>query len=98
LGDADEASRMVTAEDIARVTIFAPLDAGAREQLARVAADISLQAGEYAAQEGDERALFGLLDGRIEAVKSLGRVSRGGAVPRPARRRPRLSRRRRRGA
>jgi len=76
LGDADEASRMVTAEDIARVTIFAPLDPGAREQLARVAADISLQAGEYAAQEGDERALFGLLAGRIEAVKSLDGVAR----------------------
>src|SRR4051812_3451923 len=67
---------MVTAEDIAQVTIFAPLDAGARNQLARVAADITLQAGEYAAQEGDERALFGLLAGRIEAVKSVDGVTR----------------------
>ena len=42
---------MVTAEDIAQVTIFAPLDAGARNQLARVAADISLQAGLKAARQ-----------------------------------------------
>jgi hypothetical protein len=33
--------------------------------LARAAADIGLVAGEYAAYEGSERALFGLLEGRI---------------------------------
>src|SRR5690349_15693778 len=68
---ADAARRMVTAEDIGRITIFSVLDQGAREQLARAAGDITLQAGEYAAQERDERALFGLLEGRIEAVKNV---------------------------
>jgi thioredoxin reductase (NADPH) len=62
---------MVTAEDIGRIKIFSVLDQGAREQLARAAGDITLQAGEYAAQERDERALFGLLEGRIEAVKNV---------------------------
>ena len=85
-----------------------------------MAADISLLPGEYAAQEGDERALFALLEGRIEAVKIVdgidtrrrraasrrhlrrgadrarhrvpGRVPRGRAVARDARRAARLPR------
>ena len=60
---------MVTADEVARVTIFAPLDVAALEQLARVAADVSLRPGEYAANPGDERALFAVLDGHVEAVK-----------------------------
>ncbi|HYK07121.1 MAG TPA: FAD-dependent oxidoreductase [Gaiellaceae bacterium] len=67
---------MVTADDIAAVTIFAALDPGQRERLARAAADISLLPGEYAAAEGSERALFGLLDGRIEAVKLTDGIER----------------------
>jgi thioredoxin reductase (NADPH) len=67
---------MVTADDIARVTIFAALDATARERLCRAAADITLTPGEYAANEGDERALFAVLDGRIEAVKLVDGVER----------------------
>src|SRR6476619_811579 len=60
---------MVTAVEIGRVAIFAPLDVSAREQLSRVAADISLQRGEYAANPGDEGALFAVLEGHVEAVK-----------------------------
>ena len=60
---------MVTPDEIQEVTIFAGLEATARERLSRVAADISLQPGEWAAAEGSGRALFGVLDGRIEAVK-----------------------------
>ena len=60
---------MVTANDIARIEILAELDSELREQLARAAADLTLLPGEYAVQEGGEQALFGLLAGRIEAVK-----------------------------
>jgi thioredoxin reductase (NADPH) len=60
---------MVTADEIGRVAIFSALSPVDRERLSRVSADISLRPGEYAAQEGDERALFALLEGRIEAVK-----------------------------
>jgi thioredoxin reductase (NADPH) len=59
----------VTPDEVAGVTIFAALGVEERERLAHAAADISLAAGEYAAQEGDERALFGLIEGRIEAAK-----------------------------
>ena len=67
---------MVTAEEIGAVTIFAGLALEERERLARVAADITLQPGEYAAHPGAERALFGLLDGRIEAVQLVDGIER----------------------
>ncbi len=67
---------MVTAEEIGAVEVLAALDPGARERLSRVAADISLAPGEYAADEGGERALFALLEGRIEAVQLLDGVER----------------------
>src|SRR5689334_24760947 len=60
---------MVTAEEITGISIFAELSPAARERLARAAADIALAPGEYAASPGDDRALFALLEGRIEAVK-----------------------------
>src|ERR671926_316987 len=67
---------MVTADDVRRVSIFTDLERPACERLSRAAADISLAAGEYAAHEGDERALFALLDGRIEAVKVVDGIDR----------------------
>jgi len=67
---------MVTAEEIGRIKVFAALEPDDRERLSRLAADVSLLAGEYAAQEGDERALFALLEGRIEAVKLVDGLER----------------------
>ena len=67
---------MVTADEIAGVTIFASLDAADLERLARVAADISLLPGEYAAAEGSERALFAVLEGHIEATKLTDGIER----------------------
>jgi thioredoxin reductase (NADPH) len=67
---------MVTAEEIAQIAIFAELGAAERERLSRAAADITLLPGEYAADEGGERALFGLLEGRIEAVKLVDGIER----------------------
>jgi thioredoxin reductase (NADPH) len=67
---------MVTADEIADVTIFAALGAAERERLSRAAADISLVPGEYAAPAGSERALFALLEGRIEAVQVVDGIER----------------------
>jgi thioredoxin reductase (NADPH) len=67
---------MVTSDEIGRVTVFAGLEQADRERLCRVAADISLGPGEYAVHEGDEPALFGLLEGRIEVVKLVDGVER----------------------
>jgi thioredoxin reductase (NADPH) len=67
---------MVTPEEVARIEVFADLDPAACAQLCRAAADISLAPGEYAAHQGDGRALFGLLEGRIEAVMLADGVER----------------------
>ena len=67
---------MVTPEEILGITAFAALNAADRERLSRAAADISLVPGEYAAHEGGERALFAVLEGRIEAVKLVDGIER----------------------
>jgi thioredoxin reductase (NADPH) len=67
---------VVTADDIRRVQVFAGLESPACERLSRAAADISLAPGEYAANEGDDPALFGLLEGRIEVVKLVDGIER----------------------
>jgi thioredoxin reductase (NADPH) len=67
---------VVTAEEIASVEVFAALDEGQREQLARAAADVALQAGEYAAHEGDEQALFAVLEGHIQPTKVIDGIER----------------------
>lgn len=62
---------MVTADEIGRVAVFADLEPALRDRLSRVVADITLAPGESAVNEGDERALFGLLEGRIEVVRRV---------------------------
>jgi len=62
---------MVTAEEIGRVTVFADVEPAERERLSRLVADITLAPGESAVNEGDERALFGLLEGRIEVIRRV---------------------------
>src|SRR4051812_21806084 len=67
---------MVTPDEIAAIELFASLDEAQREQLSRVAADVSLVAGEYAAHEGAERALFAVIEGRIEPVRLVDGIER----------------------
>ena len=67
---------MVTPEEVERVPYFAALSPASRERLARTSADISLAQGEYAAHEGDGRALFALLEGHIEVVKLVDGIPR----------------------
>jgi thioredoxin reductase (NADPH) len=67
---------MVTADEIAGISVFAGLGLAVRERLSRAVADISLVPGEDAVAEGGERALFAVLEGRIEAVKRVDGVER----------------------
>ncbi len=67
---------MVTPEEVGGVALFAALDAEQCERISRVAADVSLVAGEYAAHEGAERALFAVLGGRIEPVRLVDGIER----------------------
>jgi thioredoxin reductase (NADPH) len=67
---------VVTPEELGAVGLFAALDPGQRERLSRAAADVNLAAGEYAAHEGDERALFAVLEGRIEPTRLVDGIER----------------------
>ena len=67
---------MVTPEELAAVELFSELDDAQRERLSRASADVSLAAGEYAANEGDERALFAVLAGRIEPTRLVDGIER----------------------
>jgi thioredoxin reductase (NADPH) len=67
---------VVTPEEIGGVAVLAPLGAAERERLSRTAADVTLLPGEFAANEGGERALFAVLEGRIEAVKLVDGIER----------------------
>ena len=67
---------MVTPDEIGAVAIFAALGPAERERLCRAAADITLMPGEYAAHEGSERALFAVLEGRVEPVKLVDGIER----------------------
>src|SRR5215210_8151297 len=67
---------MITAEEVGTIAVFSGLADSDRERVARAAADITLAPGEYAAHEGAERALVGLVAGRIEAVKLVDGIPR----------------------
>ena len=74
---------MLTAEEIAGITIFTGLSVDACDRLARVAADIRLAPGEYAVHAQDKRALFAVLEGRLETVNTVDGILRvvGGRGP-----------------
>lgn len=67
---------MLTIEELASVPLFSTLPASELENLARKAADMHLAAGEYAVHEGEERALFVVLAGKIEVTKLFDGVER----------------------
>ena len=67
---------MVTLEELAAIPLLSSLDAAELERVAQQAADIRLAAGEYAVHEGDERALYFVLEGRIEVTKRIDGVER----------------------
>jgi thioredoxin reductase (NADPH) len=62
---------MVTAEEIGRIAVFADLEPSERDRLSRVVADIMLAPGESAVNEGDPRALFGVLEGRLVVIRRV---------------------------
>src|SRR5690242_6375352 len=67
---------MLTVDDVAAIPLFSGLPAGELERLARTSADVHLAPGEFAVPEGGERALFAVLAGRIEVVKTIDGIER----------------------
>ena len=74
---------MLTADDVRAIPLFSSLSQVELERLAHVAADMQLKSGEFAVNEGGERALFAVLAGKIEVVKMFDGVERtlGWRVP-----------------
>ncbi|MEO8419550.1 MAG: FAD-dependent oxidoreductase [Hyphomicrobium sp.] len=67
---------MLTVEDVAAVPLFSTLPRAELERLARTSADLQLSTGEFAVPEGGERALFAVLSGKIEVVKTIDGIER----------------------
>ncbi len=67
---------MLTADDIRAVPLFASLPREQLDQLEQSAADVHLAAGEFAVAEGGEGALFAVLSGKIEVVKTVDGIER----------------------
>jgi thioredoxin reductase (NADPH) len=67
---------MLTIEEIAETPIFAKLPEAELARLAQTAADIHLAPGEYAVHEGEERALFAVLSGKMEVTKLVDGIER----------------------
>ncbi len=74
---------MLTIDDVAAIPLFSSLPAVDLERLARTSADLHLGSGEFAVHEGGEGALFVVLAGKIEVVKTFDGIERrlGWRVP-----------------
>jgi len=67
---------MIAAEELAAAPVFASVPRDDLARVARAAGDVRLVPGEYAIHEGDERALFVVLVGRIEVTKLIDGIER----------------------
>jgi thioredoxin reductase (NADPH) len=67
---------MLTTDEIRAIPLFSALELKDLEHLARTSEDVQLRAGEFAVHEGGERALFAVLAGKIEVVKSIDGIER----------------------
>jgi thioredoxin reductase (NADPH) len=67
---------MIALDDLQGLPVLASVSAEELARLAQTAADLRLTPGEYAVHEGDERALFAVLAGRIEVTKRVDGIER----------------------
>ncbi|MFL9961117.1 FAD-dependent oxidoreductase [Paraburkholderia sediminicola] len=67
---------MLTIDDIRAVPLFATLADDELDHLAHTSADLHLCAGEFAVHEGGERALYAVLAGKMEVIKTFDGIER----------------------
>jgi thioredoxin reductase (NADPH) len=67
---------MLTPDELAAIPLFSTLSPLALADVARAAADIHLNTGEFAAYEGEPPALFVVLEGTFEVIKLVDGVER----------------------
>ena len=74
---------MITADELTVIPLFSDLTADQLAFIARSVEDIRLLPGEFAAREGDERALFLVVEGVMELTKDINGVERRVGKRRP---------------
>src|ERR1700677_4549660 len=62
---------MITSKDLETIPVFAGVEEQERGRLARRAADIHLEPGEWLVREGEEPRFFVVLAGELEAIKDI---------------------------
>jgi thioredoxin reductase (NADPH) len=62
---------MITSRDLATIHVFAGVEEHERRRIARHAADIHIEPGEWLIREGEEPRFFVILEGETEAVKDI---------------------------
>jgi thioredoxin reductase (NADPH) len=67
---------MIEPEDVRAIALFAGLGDAEVLRLSARSADLRLNPGEYVVHEGDERALFVVLEGRLETTKVVDGIER----------------------
>lgn len=67
---------MISAAELLAVPLFADLTPDQLDLVARRVEDVTLLPGEHVAHEGDERALFVVVEGRVDLVKEINGVER----------------------
>jgi thioredoxin reductase (NADPH) len=67
---------MITAEQLADLPLFAGADIADLQHVVQQAADIRLEAGEYAANEGERARFFVVISGSLELTHRVGRAER----------------------
>ena len=67
---------MVTIEELRAIPLFAELSDDQLAYVVRNVADIRVPAGEYAVHEGEPRALFATLEGKLEVTKVIEGIER----------------------
>lgn len=67
---------MIIPDELAKIPLFSQLAENELQYLARSVEDIRLTPGEYVSHEGDDRALFAVVEGRTELTKVVNGVER----------------------
>src|SRR5260370_1775672 len=67
---------MFTTDEVRAIPILSVIPTTDLERLAKSAADIQLATGEWAVHEGDERAFYAVVSGKIEVVKLFDGIPR----------------------
>lgn len=62
---------MITSRELEQIPVFAGVEEEERHRLARRAADIHLEPGEWLIREGEEPRFFVILEGETEAIKDV---------------------------